>query len=331
MFVSLIDRKFEGHYPTLSELDDFFLYLEKEDASPSVHAKTTLFDAGVEEFKKKNYKAAFDSFSEASKNGDESARIYLGYMYLEGLYVKPDPNKTYMLFREVAEKNNHLAQFALSQLLFSDEKSKPEKVAEGNQWLLKAAEGGNSEAQLNLAQRMLLGKDINQNTAVAVSWLNEAAKNGHPQANVILSALYLEGKFVQRDRNQGLILLKEEARKKNAHALGLLGLYGVSGRHIRKNVNDGFRLIDYAANHNSVDALYWRGLLLYAGMGCEQNKKKALEDMNAAAKAEYENAKLFLKHSGQYDKLDRNACNAQIEALIDNFWGQYLGAAEQKK
>lgn len=77
--------------------------------------------------------------------------------------------------------------------------------------------------------------------------------------------------------------------------------------------------------------MYWRGLLLYAGLGCEQNKKKALEDMNAAAKAEYENARLFLKHSNQYDKLDRNACTAQIEMLINDFWKEYVGPAEQKK
>lgn len=40
MFVSLIDREFNGHYPNLSELDNFFFYLETDESSlscPKIH------------------------------------------------------------------------------------------------------------------------------------------------------------------------------------------------------------------------------------------------------------------------------------------------------
>lgn len=292
--------------------------------SVDIWAGPAAFDLGVEAYGKKNYEDAFRYFTEASNDGNTTACLYLGSMYFSGLYVKPDLDKAKVLFRRAAEKNDHLAQLALSQLLYMDGVRNKDSIVEGNKWLIKAAEGGNSEAQFNLAQRLSSGQNIDKDAEKSIFWLKEAAKNDQPQAKVILGVLCLEGKYVRQDRKQGFILLEEEARKRNTDALVLLGLYSVSGRHVKKNVPAGFRLIDSAAKQNYSVALYWKGLLLYAGLGCVQNKKKGEENIKAAAKAGFKDAEVFLKNLEQYEKSDNQTCITQVETLIADFFARYL-------
>jgi TPR repeat protein len=66
--------------------------------------------------------------------------------------------------------------------------------------LKKAAESGNSEAQVNLAAMVLEGRGSQLDPEVARKWYEKAAEWGEPGAHYGLALIYLEGNGVSKDK-----------------------------------------------------------------------------------------------------------------------------------
>ncbi len=65
--------------------------------------------------------------------------------------------------------------------------------------MVKAAEQGDANIQVQLGAMYLLGQGVPQDTAKALAWYRKAAEQGHANAQYDLGLMYSEGKSVPQD------------------------------------------------------------------------------------------------------------------------------------
>jgi TPR repeat protein len=69
----------------------------------------------------------------------------------------------------------------------------PEDKKKAVEWFRKAAEQGNSDAQLDLSACYFKGEGVHEDSAEAVTWLRKAAEQGHVEAQANLGRCYYHG------------------------------------------------------------------------------------------------------------------------------------------
>lgn len=84
-----------------------------------------------------------------------------------------------------AREGNPEAQYALAQ------REAVTSPAQAIEWLRRAAENDQPDAQHELAERLLFGKGMPANPEEAVRWVRRAAMNGHAAAAVKAGRLHL--------------------------------------------------------------------------------------------------------------------------------------------
>jgi hypothetical protein len=88
-------------------------------------------------------------------------------------------------------------------------------------WFKKAAELGNAQAQVELAELFDAGEGVSQDTEQAVSWYEKAAQQGHEEAQLALGLHYLED---LEDNITAVEYFEQAAEQGNATAQYRLGL-----------------------------------------------------------------------------------------------------------
>ena len=71
--------------------------------------------------------------------------------------------------------------------------------AEATVWMRRAAEGGNPEAQSDLASRLAIGKGVPKDDAEAMKWYEQAAERGILAAQKTLGLRYMRGDGLVKD------------------------------------------------------------------------------------------------------------------------------------
>jgi len=107
-------------------------------------------------------------------------------------------------FRPLAEKGDPAGESALGQLLMQNCTGLQDKE-EGLNWLAKAADGGDTDAALELGSIYLNGQDgmaLDDNKAFAL--ISKAAAAGIMVAEADLGYMYLNGRGVPVDKYQGM-------------------------------------------------------------------------------------------------------------------------------
>jgi hypothetical protein len=66
-------------------------------------------------------------------------------------------------------------------------------------WYRKAAEAGNPIGENNLADLLLRGEGVRQNSTEAFRWFQKAAAQGHTGARIKLAYMYAEGMGTSKD------------------------------------------------------------------------------------------------------------------------------------
>ncbi|MCC0021278.1 MAG: sel1 repeat family protein [Nitratireductor sp.] len=181
-------------------------------------------------------KEATQWFGIAAKSGDTEAQFAYAVKLLEGRYVKADPEEARRLmkvaadhghptaaynygqmvldrrpttegarealkyFELAAEKELPDAYFALAQLYEAGIVSGYPEIGKAHSWLLKAAQAGIDNAQVELAIWLLNGKGTEKDPKQAFQWMRQAAMRGNVVAQSRLARMFAEGIGVQRDR-----------------------------------------------------------------------------------------------------------------------------------
>ena len=154
------------------------------------------FEDGLAAVKQQDYATALKIFSPLAESGDPRAQNQLAWMYEGGIGVPRDKVKGEQWTRKAAEQGDSDAELNLG---FKYDLYEPKDYAQATAWYRKAADHGNAMAQEILGRTYYEGKIALQNFALAIEWSRKAADQGDFDAQHSLGLMYEKGQGVQQD------------------------------------------------------------------------------------------------------------------------------------
>lgn len=155
-------------------------------------------------------------------------------------------------YLEPAARAGHIeAQNMLGLVLF-----KEKNYSQAMQWIKKAAEQGNSNAQYNLGKLYYKGYLGKVDYKDALSWFTAAANNGSDEANNMLGVMYEEGKGVTQNYNTAYDYYLLAAKAGNVAAQYNIGCLIEHNKvtHYRLKKTDSIKWFELAAKQGDKDA-----------------------------------------------------------------------------
>lgn len=173
--------------------------------------------------------------------------------------------------------------------------------------LIRDANAGNTNAQLQLGVQYLGSTNAPPNYPEAVKWLTQAAQSGNAQAEFLVGTLYQTGQGVKRDYTNALVWFEKAAAQKHREALYNLGsLYG-SGRGVPQSSEKAAQYYQQAAELGDSYAQFNVAQRYELGRGVPTNFVEAWKWYELAAKGGVDDA---TKAKG---KLESRMTPAQVQ------------------
>lgn len=126
--------------------------------------------------------------------------------------------------RRAAERGDSVAQVRLGYLYLTG-KGVPQDFGEAAKWNRKAAEKGHAAAQDWLGYLYETGKGVPQDFGEAATWYRRAAEQGEAEAQRHLALLYAQGKGVAKDLGEALKWCRKSAGQGNPEAQRTLEMW----------------------------------------------------------------------------------------------------------
>jgi len=101
-----------------------------------------------------------------------------------------------------------------------------------------AADRGNVEAQVLLASRLEIGKDIEQNIPQALALYNKAAAQNHVGAMMSLAEVYVQGKIVSRNYSEAFEWCRKAANLDADYSQFVLGIMYTKGIGVTRDYSE---------------------------------------------------------------------------------------------
>jgi uncharacterized protein len=156
--------------------------------------------------------------------------------------------------------------------------------------LRQAAEGGNPDAQYNLALKYLQGQGVPQDFNQAGFWFGKAAERGLSVAQFFLGEAFEQG----AQYTEAMLWYRKAAEQGHADAQLNLGLMYEHGRGVAQDSAEAAKWYHKAADQGRAAAQYDIGLLYEKGSGVTQDHVEAVKWFRMAADQEYVDAQLNL-------------------------------------
>lgn len=169
-----------------------------------------------------------------------------------------------------------------------------EDVARQLQDVLAGVEGGDAEAQFELAVILLRGgfEDMDRR---ALELLKASADQGHAKAQNRLGAIYRQGKIVLKDQEEAFRWFYKAATRGNTHAqVNLANSYAL-GKGVKKNYSEAVAWLKQAAMLGDSNAQAKLGHMYRSGTGVEADPAEAAEWYKKASEQDHPSA---LAHLG---------------------------------
>lgn len=112
---------------------------------PNFAADLSVLNEGQSAFNQHQYDKAFSIWMSLAQQGNSDAQVFVGLSYKNGWGVNKDLQRSNMWFQMAAESGNSAGQFFLG-LHYVNSKD-PQTVSTGVQWLVQAAENGDTSAK----------------------------------------------------------------------------------------------------------------------------------------------------------------------------------------
>eukprot|EP00935_MAST-01C_sp_MAST-1C-sp1_P001159 g1159.t1 len=113
-----------------------------------------------------------------------------------------------------AEQDDVNAQKTLVRMYCNGEDGVPQDWEKAAEWMTKAAEQGDAEAQEGLAVMYLEGGGVPQDKQKAAEWMAKGAEQGDAAAQAGLALMHLDGEGVPEDKERGFEWLTSAASNK---------------------------------------------------------------------------------------------------------------------
>ena len=151
------------------------------------------YDQGYKQFYDGDMVGAMASLRKAVAAGNVKAMVLLA----EILDSSEFDEEAVALYRQAAEKGDPDGMFGLGAMTVAGEGLKEKNPAEGLSWVKKAAELGQQQAVIFMAQSYLKGElgftEADRNTPEALRWVKEAAQKDYLPAVDALAQAYQAG------------------------------------------------------------------------------------------------------------------------------------------
>lgn len=265
----------------------------------------------LQDYFKGNYNLAAPGLADEALSKNKESAYYLGKMYLEGLGVAKDKVKGYELMQESATLNYVPAQMVLGKHYLLDEGN----FQEAWKWFQKAAEQGNSDAEMFCGMAYLNGIGVTKNIDRARSFIIKAAQNGDGAGQSELAKLFLNSKH-QQDQKMGMIWLKKAVDKGDLNAEYMMGYQLLKGGNIEKDIPKAIELLVTAANNHITNARLLLGDYYLNTPNSPQNFKRALywyldDLLYLSAPIEYRNPESDVSWSDIFSPVNTDADSLQ--------------------
>ena len=147
---------------------------------------------------------ATQSFKHAAEKGSVPAQLLLAKIEL---FKNNNPEQALVWFKKAAKANNLSAQmYCAAAYLYGVGTSKNLDTA--REYYTAAAKGNNSIAQQSLAADFLKEKQAS-NRKIGLNWLNKAVEARDPEAELLMAELCRKGDLVARNQDQATQLLED--------------------------------------------------------------------------------------------------------------------------
>jgi TPR repeat protein len=176
---------------------------------------------------------------------------------------------------------------AASQLAFGEwllgNVSDASPAVHGIDWIRKAAEQGNIEAQYRLGCLFDAGQGVEANSTRAAHWLRQAAQSGQAQAQNLLGEHYHEGRGIEANNAEALKWYEAAGAQGVAAANYSAGYMYLNGVGVRRDRDKARKLFEQAAANSHALASHALGVIYENGIGICRNRKAAKDHYRAAA------------------------------------------------
>ena len=139
----------------------------------------------------------------------------------------------------------------------------------------KAAENGDSKAQLDLGLKYQKGEGVEKDLVAAYKWLLKSAENGNAEAMFFVGDALIRGDGVAKDIDGGWVWFRKSAEGENAEAqYRLSGKFGLTGRSTvifgegeekKENARQYVKWLEKAASQSHKIAQYQLGMVYLLG------------------------------------------------------------------
>lgn len=158
--------------------------------------------------------------------GDADAQMEVGWNYESWDQFPFNQKLAHYWYKKAAEGGNANAQQNLAVQYLTGRGGVEQNYEKAFYWTQKAAMQGWDKAQANLGYFYLEGVCVEEDNETAVYWLTKAAEQGHKQAQFNLAQCYINGWGVDEDEEEAIYWLRKSAAQGFPNAMELLEQIG---------------------------------------------------------------------------------------------------------
>lgn len=168
--------------------------------------------------------SSFDKTAQLANNGDIKAQYELGNYYRSDKEGNKDYSKAIKWYLKAANQGDSLAQLKLAEMYHYILPLRELNRIEAIRWYQKAADQGLIEAQYNLGFIYYNGQGVKKNYNKAFEWYLKAAEQGDFKAQSNIGAMYRDGEGVSKNREKAIEWFEKSANQGYAAAQYQLAL-----------------------------------------------------------------------------------------------------------
>ena len=210
-----------------------------------------------------------------AEEGDVSALITLGYMYLYGLNgAEMNYKKAFLCYQKAAEMGAPIAINNLGSMYYGGVGIR-KNIRKAAELFAKASDLGNVEATLNLAVIYLTHQGGFNNDQEAAKLLKKTAESNNPTGKYLLGYAYMKAIGVPESRKKTVENIRFAADKGYDEAQYMMGYFYKQGWGVNQNYNNSLRYLNKAAKQGNLSAMQELARLYAAGDRIEADFHKA--------------------------------------------------------
>ncbi|MGV3550409.1 tetratricopeptide repeat protein [Rhizobium sp.] len=221
---------------------------------PAAKPYTGKIDPAYGAYQRGMYLEALNIALPKAQLGDAAAQTLVAELMNNGLGVRRNPADASFWYEQAARAGDANAQYKYALMLLTGENNVKQDRKSSDAMMRKAADGGNREAQFNIAQLLTAKTPGLDGLKQALPYYEKAALQGVPDAQYAVSQLYYHMDLPREKRQESRDWLRKAALAGYDTAQYDLAMWLINGVGGERSFEDGFRWMRIAANRGHVAA-----------------------------------------------------------------------------